>query len=108
MKKWLRRVGPLLIAHTKRDPLVVAEIELGQIPLQMLLADVEIAAMNSALQNRIVILDSVGVRLAANIFAHAVSDRFVTGKLHADLDVPPRFVGHQKAGVVDLSNKDRL
>ena len=31
-----RPVGPLYIINAERDPLVVAEIELGQIPVQML------------------------------------------------------------------------
>lgn len=44
--------GLLGIFHVQRRPLVVAEIEFAQIPLQMLLADMVIGARNSTFQDR--------------------------------------------------------
>jgi hypothetical protein len=44
--------GALPIAYAECDPLVVAEVELAQIPLQMLPADAMIDAVNAALEDR--------------------------------------------------------
>src|SRR3954465_6676497 len=41
-----------LVAYGERDPLVVAKIELCQIPLQMFFADVVIYAVDSTLEDR--------------------------------------------------------
>ena len=46
-----RPVSTLLIINAKRRPLIVAEIELGKVALQMLLADVVVDAHNPALQD---------------------------------------------------------
>jgi hypothetical protein len=45
-------LGAKIIVHTNANAVVVAEIELGQITMKVLLAHVEIAPVNSALQNR--------------------------------------------------------
>src|SRR6478736_168337 len=57
-----RASGALYIINTKRNPLVVSEIKLRKIPLQMFLADVMIDTVNSALQDREISFDGVGVR----------------------------------------------
>src|SRR4051794_22826362 len=60
-------IGALYVINTKRDPLVVAEIELREIPFQMLFADVVVHADDAALQDREITLHGVGVRVAANV-----------------------------------------
>src|SRR5260221_12935581 len=40
--------GAFFVRHAERDPFVVAEIEFGEIPLQMLLADVVLDAITAA------------------------------------------------------------
>src|SRR5207248_4279517 len=52
--------------------------------------------------------DRVCVRVGANVFVHTVRDRFVTSEHGADFNVALRLVRHQKAGVVDLSLKNRF
>jgi hypothetical protein len=67
--------GPLRVVNAERDPLIVPKIELGQIPFQVLLADVVIHAIDAALEDRKVTLNRIRVRIAANIFADGVNDR---------------------------------
>jgi hypothetical protein len=45
-------IGSLNVVDAECGPLVVAEVELGKIPLQVLLADVMIDAINATLQDR--------------------------------------------------------
>src|SRR5262249_18444742 len=47
-----RELGAFLVINTKGDPVAVAEIELGQIPMQVLFRDVEIAPVYAALEDR--------------------------------------------------------
>src|SRR4030081_3483471 len=57
------------IGYAKAGTMVVAEIELADVPLQVRLGNVVIGAHDAALQDREVIFDRVRmVELAANIF----------------------------------------
>src|SRR6516165_10196669 len=60
-----RPVGAFHVVNTESDAVTVAEIELGEIPMQMILADVEIAAVYAALEEREEAFHSIGVRFAA-------------------------------------------
>jgi hypothetical protein len=61
----------------------VSEVKFGEVAVQVRLADVKIAAVDAALQDREVAFDGIGVGVAANIFLDAVSDYFMAGKLCA-------------------------
>ena len=50
-----------LIVDAEADPVVVSEIEFGRVAVQVRFADVEIAAVDAALEDRKEILDRVGV-----------------------------------------------
>jgi hypothetical protein len=67
----------LCIRHVKRSALVLAKIELGQVPLQMLWADMVIHAGDPALHDREISLNRIGMGVAANVLANAVVDRLV-------------------------------
>src|SRR5215217_5450716 len=85
--------GSLRIIDAELSAVVMAKIELRQIAMQMLFAHVEIAAIDIALKDRREVFDGIGVSVAANIFVHTVSYRFVAGELSADLLIAPRFIG---------------
>ncbi len=73
--------GPATPAHF--TPLIVAEIEFGQISLQMSLADVVIRPIDRALHDGKVALNGVGVNVAANVIASTLVDGTVQRKLAA-------------------------
>lgn len=54
-------VGAFHVIDSELDPVAVAEIKLREIAMQMLLANVEIAAVDAAFQQREEPLDGVGV-----------------------------------------------
>src|SRR5438067_1050216 len=60
-----RPVGALYIVNAECDALVVPEVELGEVALQVLFVDVVIYADDSALQDREIAFNGVGVRVAA-------------------------------------------
>src|SRR5258708_39956759 len=102
-------IGALFIVDPKRDPVVVSEIELGSVPMQVSLADVEITAVNPAFEDAEVIFDRVGVpEVGADVFLGAVVYGAVAGELVADLGIDQRLVSHQIARLVDMRDDDRL
>jgi hypothetical protein len=56
---------PLYVIDAELNPIAVAEIEFGEVAVQMGLADVKIAAVDPALQGREETLDGIGVRFGA-------------------------------------------
>ena len=96
-----RAVGARLVIDAERDPVVVAEIELGRVAMQMRLADVEIAAVDPALEDREEVFDRVGMpERSADIFLGAVVDGAVSAELAADRPIDRGIVGHQVACLV--------
>src|SRR5262249_49596600 len=97
-----------IIVNPERSSLVVAEIELGEIALQMLLADVMVDPGDATLQNREVVLDCVCVPEAAtDIFLDRVIDCTMPSEIPPDRSVGGRFVGHQIRPLVDVGAKNR-
>jgi hypothetical protein len=102
-------IGPLLVINPQRDPVVVPEVEFSGVPMKMRLADVEIAAVDAALEDREIIFDGVGMpEVGADIFLGAVVHGTVAGELVADLGVDQCLVGHQIARLIDVGDDDRL
>lgn len=93
-----RRLGTLHIVNAERGAVVVAEVELADVADQVLLAALVIGADQSALEDREVAFDGVGVCRAASVFAGVVAHGLMGGELAADLDVLAGLVG-AKVGV---------
>jgi len=89
--------SPTKIIDAELDSVVVAEIELGQIPLQMSGGDMLIDAINTALEGAEISLDGVGVDDAANVFLFAVFDRSMGCEVVADVGVGLGLVAHEIA-----------
>ena len=104
-----RAIGAGHVVNAKADPVVVPEIELGCIPMQVLLADVEVAAINAALEDRKEVLDRIGVpERGAHVLLRTMVNRTVAGKITADTPIDRAAVSHQVAGLVDVRDDDRL
>src|SRR5438552_5067065 len=95
------------IIDAERGAVVVPEIELGEVAVKVRLANVEIAAVNPALQNRKEILGGVGVGVASHVFVLAVRDSFMAGEQAADMPVVVRLVGAEVAREIDVLDDDR-
>src|SRR5712671_4761230 len=72
-----RPLSALYIVNAKSNAIAVAEIELGQISVQMLLFAMLIDALHATLEDRIIAFNGVGVGATANVFFLAVVDSFV-------------------------------
>src|SRR3954471_18202723 len=100
--------GAFYVINTERDALIVAEIELGEIPLQVLLADVMVDAVDTALQYREVALNGIGVGVAANVFLGGVINGLVAREALAGFQVDSALIGAQMRLVRNLFFDDRL
>jgi hypothetical protein len=103
-----RAIGPLYVINYERNPLVVAEVELAQIPLQMLLADVMIDAIDAAFQDREISLDRVGVGVATDILFCRVIHSLMAGEALADRCIEAALVSAQIRLRRNLLFEDRL
>src|SRR6516162_1517491 len=102
-----RPVRALLIVNAETDSVAVAEIEFGEIAMKVLLADVLIDAINSALQDREIILGSIGRGISANVFLLRVIDGPVTCKPLASFPINAALVSSQVRSNIDLGFQDR-
>lgn len=87
--------GALLIVDAKLDAGILAEVELSQIPIEMLLIDVLVDADDPTLEHGKEAFKGVGVHVAARPFKLGMIHALVLGKA-AQL-VMLRHVGHQPA-----------
>jgi hypothetical protein len=102
-----RTIGAFEVVDPERDPVVVPEVELGGVAVQMGLGDMEIAAVDPALEDREVIFGSIGVpEIGADVLLSAVVHCAVACKLPTDRPVDGAFVGHQIAGSIDIRGHD--
>lgn len=96
-----------VIVHAQGDPVVVAEIELGNVPVQVLLGAVLIDALHAALEDAVIALNRVGVDRAAPIFASPVADEIVPGEMLVEVCVLPRLIRHDRGFLGDVGAEDR-
>src|SRR5271166_2082351 len=102
-------IGALQIVNAEGDAVVMPKIEFGGIAMQVSLADMEIAAVNSTLQDREIIFDRVGVpEVSADVFLGAEVDGAVAGERFANSWVDQTLVRHQVTRLVDLRDDDGL
>lgn len=93
--------------NAKSLALVVAEIELGQIPLQVDRANMMICPDNSTFEDGKETLNRVRMEeTTPDIFFNAVVDCGVTGELAGDPRIDSSFVRHDVRAGVDLSIQD--
>jgi hypothetical protein len=102
-------VGTCQIVEAKPFAVVVSEIELGSIAMQVRLADVEIAAVNAALEDREEVFDRIGVpESGAHVFLGAVVHGAVAGEIASKRSVDRCIVRHQVGRLIDMRDDDRL
>lgn len=100
-------VGARLIVNSDRNTVTVAEVELRQIPVQVLLADVVERPDDAALQDAEVAFDGVAVDVAANVLIRAMVNHAVRSELLADMVVTARRVRHEIGSAVSVLVQDR-
>jgi hypothetical protein len=93
------------IINPKRNTVIIAKIELRQISLQVLGADMMIGTSNATLQNGEVAFNRVRMHVAANILANAVIDGLMAGEHLADASATA--IAHYVGRGVKLSVQDR-
>lgn len=102
-----RGVGPGHIVYAKTGPVVVSEIEFGGVAVQVVGSAVLVNADHPAFEHRIIAFDGVGVDVVPPVFARAVGNEIVPGKVLGDIGVLPSFVGHDVGRGVDVRLDDR-
>jgi hypothetical protein len=95
-----RSIGAFGILDSNSGPMAVAEIELGEVAVQVLLAYVEIATVNATLQEREKAFHGIGMGFDAIIelarpFLSTMINCVVTGKALTDAAVGAQLVSHQ-------------
>ena len=89
------RIGAVRVVVAEGDTVAVAEIELCQIALQMLLAAMLVDATHPALEDRKEAFDRIGMDAAASVLAALVVDAQVVGEFLAGGLVPARLIGEE-------------
>ena len=101
-----RRLGARHVVYAQPFAVAVAEVEFGQIPMQVGFADMELAAGDAPLEDAEIVLDGIGVRVAADVFAPLVTYHFMV-EISRHVAVLARVVGVQLRLLVNLAHQDR-
>jgi hypothetical protein len=99
--------GTTGIVHAQGDPVVVSEIELGEVAMQMFLANVLVDAIDAAFQDGEETFCGVGVSVTAHVLISGMNDGLMAGECLADLPVDAALVSAQMRGFIDPGFKDR-
>ena len=101
-----RSLGTRHVVYAQPFAVAVAEVEFGQIPMQVGFADMEVAAGDTPLENAEIVLDGVGVSLAAHVLVGAMVDAFVL-EVSPHMVVLTSFVSVQIGLAVNLGHQHR-
>jgi hypothetical protein len=95
-----RAIGPLDVIDPKLGAVILAEIEFGQVPIEMLVVDVLVNADKAALEDREEAFKGVYVNVTPDVFALGVIDALVLG----DRREPEMTgaIGHKPAVLMDV------
>src|SRR5436190_4289385 len=101
-------VGASRIIAAVRNAVAVAELELGKIPVQVLLGAELIDAAHPALEDGKRALDGVGSHVTAHIFLVVVHDRTVFREFAANAAIHDVLVSHQAGFAGQVLKHDAL
>lgn len=96
-----------LIVNAKSGTVAVPEIIFGQISVQMIFAAMLVDTLHSALKDREIAFDGVGVDFAATVFADAMTHELMVSELASNFLVVAGFVGHQPCALGNVLTHDR-
>ena len=103
-----RDIGTACIVHAQTGAVVVSEIELGGVAVQVMLGTMLGDADHPAFEHAVEAFGGVGVDIAVpDIFAAAMGDEIVSGKVLGEVGVLAGFVAHHVAFGVDVRLDDR-
>ena len=101
-----RPIGASEIIEPGLDPVAVAEIELGQIPLQVGLAHMLLNAIDAALQDGEIAFDGIGVSVVPHVFLGFVVYGQMLGIGPTNVAIDVGLIGHEPAVPVSVANND--
>src|SRR5262249_17726962 len=102
-------IGAFQIINSEGDPVVVTKVKFGGVAVEMRLGNVEIAAVNAALEDREEVLDRVGVpEIGTNVLLSRMVYPAMSSEFFADWRVDGIAVRHQITGLVNVTNNNRL
>jgi len=104
-----RAIGAFFIVDPERHSVVMPKIELGQIPMQMMLGHVVVDADDAALEHAEIAFRGVGVpEGGANVLLGRMIHGAMPGKLASDARIDGALVGHDGGGFVYVRDDDWL
>lgn len=95
------------IVNSQSDPLIISEIEFGQVPMQMLFATVLIYALHPALKDAEIAFRRVRMSIVPHVFFALVVDDLMLGKFLPQRHVVAGLIGHQPCLFGDVFAQDR-
>ena len=101
-------IRTIRVIEARRNAVAVAELELRQIAVQMLLAAMLLHAAHPAFEDAESAFNGVRGDVAAHVFLVIVMHRAMLRKLTAYALIHPRFVGHQAGFTRKIGKHDRL
>ncbi len=101
-----RAVSAGQVVNPKPDPVAVPEIVFRQIPEKMLFGAMLIDALKAALKHAVEAFNSVGVNVAADIFAGLMAGETMRRKVLVDTAVVAGFIGHNDGLWRDIRFQD--
>ena len=101
-----RNIGTGPIIESVGDAVVIAELELTSIAMQVLLVAVLVDAAHTALEDREIAFNGIGVNVAPNILASAMHNEIVRCKIVVQLAILTSFVGVDGGFLGDVRAQD--
>jgi len=101
-----RTLRAAAVVNAEFFPVVISEIELGEIPPQMFLRHVLVNAVNAAFEDREKPFDGIGVNRAAHILLLLMLDGAVRSEVMADVGIDRMLVAHEAAFALDVARHD--
>src|SRR5207248_11749774 len=100
-----------LFRSSEPDTIGIAEIELRQVAVQVLLGAMLINALHAALEDRIEAFDGIGMNgalaLVPDVFLIGVTNGVMTGKFLAYATIQGSLIGHDLGFARDVLTDDR-
>ena len=101
-----RSIGALDIIEPELGAMIPAEIKLSSVALQMRLADVVEGSIQATLEDSETGFDRICRNVVSSVFAGAMIDYAMFGKLATNFDIDPGFIRHQAGVSSDLRFED--
>jgi hypothetical protein len=97
----------LLVVYAQSDAIVIAEVELSDIAMQMLLAAVLVNVLYAALEHAVEALNGVRMIVATDVFALTVAGETVGREVLVQMGILASLIGHNRRAGQHVGFDDR-